>query len=365
MTPIIPFYWFVLRNYQGEDHASFLVLIFPLIGLMLLIAAIRGAIEAHKFGPTFFHLETLSGVIGGKLTGFIRTPFDSVGDIVLVLTCNQSERKSNDISIDKIIWESKMTIDPSQTRFSAEGATIPVTFIIPYDCEPTQKGKARDLHIYWSLTLSIETSGTHLIRSYPVPVLRTKESSAQVKHDLEDFHENEEFQMDYLPLSKVHIERNHQELELWFGPARNKRIALGFTLLFALWAGIAYMVYGGNIFLIFVFIPPLIFFIMAAFIWFSTSLLRVGPDGLTVKRGLLGIARAKRLTPEEVEKILANISIYNAAKVYSYSISARLTTGKKMDLAWGIVDKKEANTIVALIETTLGIRGADNRDKTV
>lgn len=58
---------------RDEGPVAFLILMFPLIGLILCVWSIQATIRWEKFGKSTLELQTLPGVIGGGLRGTIHT----------------------------------------------------------------------------------------------------------------------------------------------------------------------------------------------------------------------------------------------------------------------------------------------------
>ena len=71
-TPLL----FVFRNRPGKDYVILVALLFPAIGVLLLIRAIRLSLEFRKYGMSNFVMSSVPGVVGGKLQGSIYAAFD-------------------------------------------------------------------------------------------------------------------------------------------------------------------------------------------------------------------------------------------------------------------------------------------------
>jgi hypothetical protein len=84
-TPLL----FVFRNGSADNRAVLIVMLFPAIGVLLLLRAIRQSIAFRKFGVSDFVMASIPGVVGGKLQGSIYAAFDpqSERSAKLKLTC--------------------------------------------------------------------------------------------------------------------------------------------------------------------------------------------------------------------------------------------------------------------------------------
>ncbi len=76
---------------RDEGPVALLVLMFPLVGLILMIWSIRATLRWKKFGESTLELQTLPGILGGDLRGTINTRIKGYPEdgFQLELTCVQ------------------------------------------------------------------------------------------------------------------------------------------------------------------------------------------------------------------------------------------------------------------------------------
>lgn len=118
------------------NRLALIGLIFPLIGIGLLIFAIRTTIIWKKFGQSYFKILNNPGTIGGQLNGVIETSTKIKPENGLQLRCYCVNRDSSGENTNEhLIWEEEKVIikdslsDPRRSAF-------PVFFQIPDDCSP-------------------------------------------------------------------------------------------------------------------------------------------------------------------------------------------------------------------------------------
>jgi hypothetical protein len=157
---------------HGHEKSRWLALVFPAIGLALLILAYRRTRRIRKFGTSVFHLQTLPATPGGNLAGIIHVArkFPTESGIQLNLTCINrylSGFGRDARVVDRVVWNETQTIEDCPP--SDDGTDIPVLFHLPPDAEPTSDLDFGD-GIRWRLEASCKTAGVRYYSRFEVPV---------------------------------------------------------------------------------------------------------------------------------------------------------------------------------------------------
>ena len=165
---------------EKGNHAALLGLLFPLVGIGLLVWAIRQTIELRKFGQSVFRMSSVPGVIGGTLEGIIDVPshFQPGQDFAVTLTSlNRQTTGSgkNQSTTETILWQDTANSVQSYAQPMAMGVGIPVKFDIPSDCAQTDEANPRNA-ILWRLGVHAAVPGVDYNTSFEVPVFRTAAS---------------------------------------------------------------------------------------------------------------------------------------------------------------------------------------------
>jgi len=161
---------------QGPPPTTLYALVSPfaLAGLFLLGLAINVTATLIRYRSLVLHLDTLPGVVGGKLSGTIHGAEGVLNEgMSLRLACWRRYRSSK--RSDDLLWEDVEDIPRGSMYRSPVGATVPFRFDVPWECEPTADDDPR---IGWQLT--IRTRGGGEAGSFDVPVHRTEQSSPDV-----------------------------------------------------------------------------------------------------------------------------------------------------------------------------------------
>lgn len=159
---------------EGRYWMSIFV-VFPLIGVWLLVRAVRQTIQHFKFGRSYLQLKTLPGVIGGKLSGdlVLRGRLRALRAVDVALRCvrtvttgsgdNRSTRKET-------LWEDTKQFDRLSV-FGQNQVSVAVEFQIPEG----QRSSSDDID--WVLKATGAVPGVDVDLEFSVPVYKVKRRS--------------------------------------------------------------------------------------------------------------------------------------------------------------------------------------------
>ncbi|HYR06580.1 MAG TPA: hypothetical protein VEQ60_02350, partial [Longimicrobium sp.] len=162
-----PFYFGLADGLRSGSRAALAGLILPLVGIVLIIAALRARRRWRRFGKSTLQMAEALPAIGGRLVGRIisdRLPADAAS-IRLRLTCLRREKGR--YGAERLVWETEKTLPASPAR--STGA-IPVEFDIPAHCEPTSEPRSSSSYIQWVLQATAEAPGVDFAPRFEVPV---------------------------------------------------------------------------------------------------------------------------------------------------------------------------------------------------
>jgi len=356
---VFAFFWnaisigsaFAALNEQKKTPAMLLVAIFPLIGLGLLVWAIRQTVRWRRFGESTLKLSTVPGVIGGTLAGVIQTSQSLQGatDIRLRLTCVERDRGGDNTS-ERLRWEDEKHLLPAALQTGG----IPVLFQIPFDCQPTA-GLSSTNSTVWRLEARAKLPGPDYQAQFEVPVFKTAASRADAAEGVErpDTHEAP---VEAAPPGVSIFALSDGSTQFKFAAARNKSVAFSLTVFTAIWTG--------AIVLMVKFQAPILFPIAFGFFeillllgvisaWTSASNVVANKNGLNVTRWWCLVPRRKFLPATDVRSIEPKLGMSSGATTY-YDLRAVTNAGKKVKLASSIRGKRESEWLVRQILAALG-----------
>jgi hypothetical protein len=138
------------RALRGADYFAIPSLIFPLIGVVMLVWAMRMRRRVREYGESRFVMTSVPGQIGGALTGAIHIdkPIPPGEQVALELECIKRTTRGvwHSLTVwDRTLWRSE------QTSMSDSSGSIPIAFMIAPDCRPTDDSNPKS-RIVWRLS---------------------------------------------------------------------------------------------------------------------------------------------------------------------------------------------------------------------
>ncbi len=138
------------RALRNADYFSLPSLIFPAIGVVMLMWAMRMRRRVREYGESRFMMASMPGQIGGALTGSIHIdkPLPAGEQVALELECINRTTRGHWHSLttwDRILWKA------DQTSISDSIGSIPVAFMIAPDRRPTDNSNPAS-RIVWRLS---------------------------------------------------------------------------------------------------------------------------------------------------------------------------------------------------------------------
>ena len=340
----------VLIALPGEirkgNQLAWIGFLFPLVGLVLIISAVRLTLRGLRFRSSKLILDTMPVPIGGTLRGTVEVPqaLTSVSAVMIRLV-GLSRRTSGSETADSIVCHEERELDPSMLRQTASGTVIPIEIAVPADAPATDTTGEND-NVFWRLSVDAEVPGIDYTATFDVPVFKTAFSdfrphgapAAPITAPVEP---------------KSFIERQTPEgRELYFPRFRAPSPAFVSLLFTSVWIG-------AIVFMVAIRVPiaipiicgliaiPLIFSTLDLF--FETRTILLGPRDVTVTRRML--SKTEKVIPyadiESAKSVL--IGTGQGARPY-YRVDIRTTAGKRIKAAKNIHSKREADWVASRIK---------------
>jgi hypothetical protein len=174
---------FALVSTWGSGDEPWFVLIFPLVGLALIIMTARTLIRKRKYGISILHLEAVPVYLGEALRGNVETgvsakilPADGFR-VRLVCTERSSflDREGDKRVSEEELWSEEQQVEAYVTG-TGDTLSLPVSFSVPPNLPPTQLIPEDD-RTYWRLEISAPMPGVDYAEQFEIPVF-AKESTA-------------------------------------------------------------------------------------------------------------------------------------------------------------------------------------------
>jgi hypothetical protein len=349
-----PVYFFFQNAAPAHPGAVLGMLLFPLIGIGILIAAIRRTLRALHFGNTFLQLQTVPAVLGKNLKGTIdvRLPYPLPHGINLALTCvNRVTTGSGDSrsTYEHIRWQDKQSLPPEQIMAGPAGSTIPVEFAVPRDL-PSSDNSNSNSQILWILRAEADIPGVNFDETYEVPVFETAESPS-----VEDWRTKKiAVQGAHPPASPtrptVQVSPAPEGgTQFYFPAGRNRSAALSVTFFLGLFGGAEVLIFKLHAPLFF----PIVFgffdvllFLITLNLWFGTARVVASSSQIVLQSKTLGVGGTRQWACGEITAIRPKITMQSGGSTgipyYTVTITAN---GRESQLGNALADRNEAEWI--------------------
>jgi len=169
---------------KSGNYPALLILVFPLVGLALLVNAIKKHRTYKRFGATPLTLDPKAPGIGGELGGSIVIPglalsqsIRTVPELQATLTCAEIT-KHKDNKTTKQLWSTKV---PVHTEQAMEGLSATFLFDVPDNYPPSQAWQ-NNHEFRWTVSIKGDCSELGLgefSRQWVVEVSDTPTESSQ------------------------------------------------------------------------------------------------------------------------------------------------------------------------------------------
>lgn len=340
---------------QKPNPAALLVLLFPAVGVGLLVWAVRSTLRYRRYGVSRFELTTMPGVIGHSLAGTLRLPepLRPEGGFEVTLCCVRRHTTGggrNRSTSESILWQ-------EDRRVPSSGTSLPLAFAIPPDALPSDDSNASDRRI-WRLRVAAAVPGVDYGSVFEVPVFRTPESDRPRTAEEEQATKDPAMPLVYHqpPTSRIEVSTNRRGTEIYFPRGRNPGFTAGLTAFLALWCVAIWATIHFRAPLFF----PVIFGVFGILIlvgvldsWLKVTRVTVAPDGVTVAHGYLAAGAGRMIPAGEITDVATRITMQAGNTPY-YDVTIVQTDGKRLSAGNGVRDRHEAEWLAATIRSALG-----------
>ena len=356
-----PVIFIVPDEIKKENYPALIALLFPAVGLGLLIWFFILLLRWRKYGDSYFTMASVPGVIGGQLAGVVQTkvklrPEDGFQVNLSCIEKVTSGSGKNRSTSEKIRWQDEKVLSRELTEHDVAQSAIPIQFQIPYDAPETtvEEGSGET---FWRLKVQAAVPGIDYLADFKVPVFKTPDSSPDFKPDetvLVDY----EVQLDdddIVRAAGIRLEPTPGGRRFIFPMARNPGGASGLTIFFTIWCGAIWLMIHMGAPILF----PILFGLFAVLIflgvldlWLWSSMTEVRYGTLRVRTGLFGIGKTWTYAVDQIQTIKAESGMQSGNRLY-YMLRLYTTDGKKHTLGKGLRNQSDANRIVEMLMESL------------
>ena len=338
-------------EWRKGNHAALIALIFPVVGLAVLVFAINTTLAWWRFGQSFFEMAAMPGVLGGTLEGMIQVPtrLQPEHGLHLRLSClrrTTSGTGNSRSTTEKILWQDEKWLRPDLPQTDLNATGIPVYFKLPAD-QPESTPSSGD-GIHWKLEATAKVRGPNYHATFEVPVFKVPgapipgdDPTAQYQMSLDEIRQ------------QIHSHVRVNDLagggkEFIFPAGRNPGFASGATAFLVIWTAIVVFLFWKHAPFIFPLVFGAIDLLMAVFafdLWFRRSRVVATPAQVQIETAWLGFKKQQTLKVSEVASIATDVGASAGHTAY-YDLKIRTRDGRYVTAAKSLGSKPEADWLV-------------------
>lgn len=349
--------WRDLLDQVSEEPGMLFFLLFPVVGIGVLIAAIRSTMQWRRFGTSTLVLDRLPVPIGGELEGVLELPADvrEADEVLVTLVCLRTTRHGKNTTTT-MLWGDERRHPRSSMGSGSSGPTLAIRFSVPPDAVPSSVGGGTP-SISWKVRVTAAVSGVDFAAEYPIPVFQTDDppTTTRAAEDAPKPDRTHQRGAGVIQRTIVRAPLPEGGAE-WVYPAFRAKGGAAFMFLFTLfWTGIVYLLVTQDV--------PGIFAAIFGFfevvlvlglidVLFGRLIVRIDRQGLVATSGPGILWKTRRLPLNGVTTFEVKLGMTVGSTAY-HSIEARTDGGQKLAVGKYLRSRGEAEAIVEEMEAEL------------
>jgi hypothetical protein len=349
-------------SWQKEGAVALLILLFPLVGIGLVVWAVKLTREWKRFGVTPLTMDPFPGSIGGDVGGEIQVNMPYQSGMIAKVTLTNIYSYVSGSGKNRSRKETAKWQDDGYARIvpNASGVALQFRFEVPDGLHDTEE--VTSSYYFWRLNVEIEMDGVDLDRSFEVPVYATGETSVYI--DFDSSKEQPAGVAKVTAESLLPLTRSGNSKVIYYPMLRKPGRSLGVLIFGGIFAGVGIFLWGqaakeGFMLYMMAAIFSLVGWgIVLGAIYSAFNSLKVSMDGHNIisARSFLNIPiNHHEYRYADVLSVEANDGVKSSSgnkHKIEYSIVARLP-GKKITLAEHLDSASKKDLVIEYFETEL------------
>jgi len=356
-----PLLFVIPGELEDGNRLTLIALLFPAVGLGLIVWAVRSFLRWNKYGESTFEMANVPGIVGGPLAGVVYTniKLEPEEGFRVTLSCVEeitTGSGKNRSTRQHIHWQDERLLKRELTEGDLARSAIPVFFAIPHDArESTVESGSRAVH--WKLNVQAAVPGIDFEAEFRVPVFRTPESSPDYEPPQDALAEYEARldPADLLLAAGVYTEPIPSGRRFKFPMAFRPAPALGLTVFLAFWVGAIWLMVtlGAPTFMPVLFAAFGLLILWGAIeMWFWTSEIEVQHGVLRFRSGIAGLGKTKSYAANQISHLAPRSGMQAGNRLY-FGLELATLDGKRHTLAKRLSNRKEAEQVIEAIKRAL------------
>lgn len=355
-----PIGFLVPRSHDIPIWAAGLAMLFPLIGVVLLIAAVYQLLRRHKYGASRLMLDHLPVVTGTTFRGDIDThvkdvPANGFGVRIMCVRRVVTGSGKNQSTREDIVWADEQTVSSGAAMRNPLGTRIPFSFTIPDDARPTDERNPSDC-IVWRIAVTAALPGIDYAADFQFPVLSTGEHP----HAPREFAPAQVSASSWSPASESHITITplpEGGEEIVVSTHSRPSEIFGMFLFAVIWYGFVAIMIAVHA----PFFFPFLFSLFGLVVVFAIvdgllgrSIIRTSRTTLTLRRAYpFGLGTTQSFETSQIESISSNLALASQSAASMYTVDVTLRDGKHVQAAKAIRERSDAEMLAARVRGTM------------
>lgn len=344
-----------------HDHdvpiwAFALAMLFPVIGVFLLIAAAYQLLRRHKYGASRLMLDHIPVATGTTFRGDVDTHVQQVPEngFGLRLMCIRrvvSGSGKNRSMNETVLWADEQTVSSGAAMRNPLGTRIPFTFTIPDDARPTDERNSSD-SIVWRIAVKAEMTGIDYAADFQFPVLSTGEHP----HAPLEFAAATPSASSWVPSPESHITITplpEGGEEIVVSTHSRPSEIFGMFVFAAIWYGFVVLMFAVHA----PFFFPILFSLFGLVVVFAMidglfgrSTIRASRTALTIRRAYpFGLGTTQSIDPTQIDSISSNLALASQSAASMYTVDVTLKNGTHVQAAKAIRERSDAEMLAARV----------------
>ena len=352
---------------QNQNYVVLVALLFPLVGIGLIVWAVRRTREWRRFGPTPVTLDPYPGSIGGHVGGTIDLPMTFDADARFTLSLSSihsyiSGKGKNRSRKEKANWQDSQvahaeSVTLANSSGNSMGTRLSFRFDVPEGLDPSDAVQDEDEYYLWRLHLEAELPGANLDRDYEIPVYPTATSSRHLsERSINRVKKKQSSDTEQSIRDRVNLRRDISGPRMLYPIGRNLGSSLAWLLFGGIFTTVGWVMLTSADQTVFgIVFGGIGLLIVLGCLYAMLNSLEISTDGsalLSVRR-IMGIAVSRKRIPRNlIAKLEAKSSMQTQSgkkHVMHFSIHAISRQGDKMVVGEGFKGRSEADAATSLI----------------
>lgn len=339
--------------FQRKNPMALIALLFPLVGMGLVLWAIRATLQWRKYGVSVFEMASVPGILGGSLRGVVRTrvPLWPERGIHATLACIRQitigsgrERRTTEY----ILWQDERIIGRDDIIRDPAESLIPIAFDIP-SSPPATDDERPGGRILWRLSVTAKVPGVDYCAHFEVPVFATASSQAMtLDADVPLPHRPELESPTRSPHTPIRLgPTTGGGMMFVFPPRWSPKIVLLLLVVLLGWSGILTLIWRSGAPLLVIIVAGvfdilLVFALLITF--FRSDRVTIEGDTVRIEHRFLGLKIARTMPCHQITDVRP-LPISRLGNTSYYNIRIITASGEQVETGHSITDWQEARWV--------------------